>query len=46
MIDNGWGLVFWLAFGVVVVGSWVWHIRAERKAELDAYERAIGGGWG
>lgn len=40
------GLAFWLAFAGLFVWCAVATRRHDRKAELDAYERARGGGWG
>ena len=43
---NGvWGLVFWLAFVGLFVACAVATRRHDRRQELDAYERVIGGSW-
>lgn len=46
MIGGAAGAVFWLAFFGTCIGTWVAMRRHDRKQELDAYERLIGGGWG
>ena len=40
------GLALWLAFYGLFVWCAVATRRHDRKAELDAYERVRGGGWG
>lgn len=40
------GIAFWLAFAGLFVWCAVATRRHDRKAELDAYERMRGGGWG
>lgn len=40
------GLAFWLAFAALLVWAAIATRRHDRKAELDVYERARGGGWG
>ena len=46
MIGGAAGAIFWLAF----IGLFAWCAvatrRHDREAELDAYERMHGGGWG
>ena len=46
MIGGAAGAVFWLAFFGLFVWCAVKTKRHDRRQELDAYERAIGGGWG
>lgn len=46
MIGGAAGAILWLAFAGLFVWCAIATRRHDRKAELDAYERAIGGGWG
>lgn len=46
MIDGLPGLLFLLAFLALLVWAAVATRRYDRRQELDAYERMVGGGWG
>lgn len=45
-LDGCYGLLALVAFVALLVWAAVATARHDRKQELDAYERLIGGGWG
>ena len=42
----GQGAAFWLAFFTLFAWCAVATRRHDRRQEIDAYERMVGGGWG
>lgn len=46
MIGGALGAVLWLAFFGLFAWCAVATRRHDREAELDAYERMVGGSWG
>lgn len=46
MIGGAAGAVFWVVFFGIFIGCAIATRRHDRRQELDAYERMVGGGWG